>query len=753
MPARIHLSLIFILVCGLNLSAQFKLSGYISHAENGTAVSDASIQLKDHPDVFGMSDSAGHFSLLVPETQGALVVRHVSFDLRQFSFSKETGLPLYIQLIPSEEAINEVVIAATKNHARDNELREISFRKEAISQMTTGFGEADVIRSLQSMPGIHKSSEVNAALNVRGTGHGNNRITLDGQDLHNSYHLLGIVPMFNPDILESVVLQKSGFNAQNGNALSSFLMVESLQPDLYEHHYSAALCNLSAKAQYEGPLVKGKVSLLAAGRYSFFDMVSGIYRLLHEGKEGFNPLPLYRLYEGFLKLHLSLKKDWKADFTSFYTNDYFQFKKGNLELHTDWENQLYSLNLAKTFSPSSRIEIHSGVSRYKFRGEYNPSWNIVRLNDMLSWDSQIDYHGKSESGLSWDAGAFATLSYYYIESEENTATYLLQKAESKSNSFLSGAYGNIRIPLLEHLEAVGGLRITHYYHSKSFLRLAPRFQINAGKGNFAMNLSYDRSYQYAHLISPLGFNIPADLWIPAGMNSPPQSCSQFAANFHYNFGRLTTEMGVFFKDMDGLSDLKTGTELVTLHPADDLVYGSGKSYGFETGWHLNLGRVKTDIYYTYAKSSWVFREINNNSPFSAPYDLPHQVDLNIKGQLNQAWTWNVSWFWASGQVTTMPTAYAFLSHGKEATPYPVYTERYNFRMPATHRMDISLQHKNIYPWGNSMLSFGLYNAYHHSNPFFLYFTIDELPDESLEVTPRMLSVFPCTPFISLKIQW
>lgn len=737
----------------MNLSAQLELSGYISSVENGQAISEASIQVKDHSALFCLSDSAGYFSISVPEPQGSLVIRHISYEFLMYDFNTKAGTTLSIQLIPSKNVINEVGIVSKRNNARDNELREISFRKADINKMTTGFGEADVIRSLQSMPGIQKSSEVNAALNVRGTGHGNNRITFDGQDLFNSYHLLGIAPMFNPDILESVVLQKSGFNAKDGNALSSFLRVESRIPDLYDHHFMASLCNLSSKAQYEGPIVEGKVSILAAARYSFFDMVSGVYGKLHENKDNYNPLPEYRLYELFLKVHFELKKDWKADITAFHTTDKFQYKKENLKLLTNWKNQLYSFNLGKTLSPSSRITIHSGISVYNFNGEYNPSWNISRLNDLVSWDSQLDYNGRSTSGLSWDAGVFSSLRHYYIQSQEKVGSQILQEAENKENSLMSGVFGNLRVPISTAFELEGGLRFSHYYHTENLFRLAPRFQVNAKKGDFAMNLSYDRTYQFAHLISPLGFNIPADLWVPAGANSPPQLCDQYALNFLYDFGILKAEMGVFYKDMEGLGELKTGSELVSFLPSDALVYGKGSAYGFETGWHLNLDFLKLDIYYTYAQSSRIFDEINEGSPFSPPYDLPHQVDINLKGDINPSWAWNISWYWASGSVTTMPTSYTFLTHGSENLPYPIYTERYNFRMPASHRMDVSLLHTSVYPWGEAQLSFGVYNVYSQSNPYYLYFTINELPDESLEVTPRMMSIFPFTPFICLKIQW
>ena len=287
----------------LFLGAQVNISGSVFDSRTGKPIPEATIQVNKNISLFCMTDSTGHFSLSVPALPCSLVIRHLSYMLLVQNLPVNQDFPVMLYLTASEKTIEEVYVSAPKNNARDNELRKISLRSAAIDQLTSGFGEADIIRTLQSMPGIQKSSEVNAALNVRGTGHGNNRIKFDGQDLLNSYHLLGIAPMFNPDILESVVLQKSGFHARSGNALSSFLDVESRTPDLVHNSFSASLSNLSGGIRYEGPLVWDKISVLAAARYSYFDLVSAIYERVNGDKEDFRPLPGYRLHDLFLRLH------------------------------------------------------------------------------------------------------------------------------------------------------------------------------------------------------------------------------------------------------------------------------------------------------------------------------------------------------------------------------------------------------------------------------------------------------------------
>ena len=737
----------------LILDGQVKISGNLYDRETGRPISDATIQVDKHTALFFISDSTGNFQLTVPGLPCALVIRHLSYEPLVYAVKDYQDYPLELYLTASENTLEEIFFAAPQNNARDNELRRVSLRSEAIDRLTSGFGEADIIRTLQSMPGIQKSSEINAALNVRGTGHGNNRIRLDGQDLHNSYHLMGIAPMFNPDILESITLHKSGFHPRSGNALSSFLNVETRKPDLYDNNFSASLSNLSGGIHYEGPLVSGKMSLLAAARYSYFDLVKTIYDNLHSGSENFKTLPGYRLHDIFLRLHFLPGKEWQGDLTVFHTEDRFNYERESLVLQTDWKNRLYSFNLTRSTDPFSHIKIHSGLSAYNFSGKYNPAFDILRQNDLLSWENEIEYGYFGEKGVSWQAGAFSSVRFYYLNSQEQVLDRTIRSAENVEYSFYSGIYGNLRFPINSWMELEKGIRLSYYRHIENYFRMAPRIQLNARQGNMAMNISYDRTYHYAHLISPLGFNMPADLWYPAGGNIAPQHADQYALHLSYDPGVLKANFGIFYKNMENLGELAPGAELISFQPADALINGSGEAYGIETGIHAELEDFRLDLYYTYSRSRRFFCQINDGAAFSPPYDLPHQVDINMTGDISTSWSWNLTWFWASGVVTTMPTGYAFLPHGGETLPYPLYTKLYNFRMPPSHRMDATLQYRVDRPAWNGRLSIGVYNLYHNSNPYFLYFTIGEEASGDIQVVPQKMAVFPFTPFLNLKIQW
>ena len=145
----------------------------------------------------------------------------------------------------------------------------------------------------------------------------------------------------------------------------------------------------------------------------------------------------------------------------------------------------------------------------------------MQRNDLLSWDNDVEYSHFNNSGLSWQAGAFSMLRHYYIKSEELVANTIIRSAASDEYSLYTGIYGNMKVPVNAWMEVEGGLRLAYYGHLGILFRLAPRLQVNVRQGNIAMNLSYDRTYHFAHLISPLGFNMPADLGTRPAVKLPP----------------------------------------------------------------------------------------------------------------------------------------------------------------------------------------------------------------------------------------
>jgi outer membrane receptor protein involved in Fe transport len=132
-----------------------------------------------------------------------------------------------IELSGEAEQLQEVVIQAELEQANVQNL-EMSTNKldiKTIQRIPAFLGEADVIKSLQLLPGVSTVGEGASGFNVRGGSVGQNLILLDEAPVYNSSHLLGFFSVFNPDAVKDVKLYKGGIPARYGGRLSSLLDV------------------------------------------------------------------------------------------------------------------------------------------------------------------------------------------------------------------------------------------------------------------------------------------------------------------------------------------------------------------------------------------------------------------------------------------------------------------------------------------------------------------------------------------------
>ncbi len=83
----------------------------------------------------------------------------------------------------------------------------------------------DVLRTLQSLPGVLAPNDFSSQLIVRGSGPDQNLIIMDDIEIFNPYRLYGVISMFNPDAVSNVNLITGGFPAIYGDRLSAVLDV------------------------------------------------------------------------------------------------------------------------------------------------------------------------------------------------------------------------------------------------------------------------------------------------------------------------------------------------------------------------------------------------------------------------------------------------------------------------------------------------------------------------------------------------
>lgn len=163
----------------------------------------------------------------------------------------------------------------------DRYIREINRTQTGLTRIdgekfNRGFAflsSPDLIKTIQSLPGVAGGTELMSGLYVHGGTGTDNLFLLDGVPLYQVSHLAGLFSSFNTDVVESVDFYKSGFPARYGGRLSSVVDVRTREGDFEEYHGLFSIGLIDGRLQYEGPIVRGKTSFNVAMRRSRYRFI------------------------------------------------------------------------------------------------------------------------------------------------------------------------------------------------------------------------------------------------------------------------------------------------------------------------------------------------------------------------------------------------------------------------------------------------------------------------------------------------
>ncbi|NOR76037.1 MAG: hypothetical protein GQ525_12890, partial [Draconibacterium sp.] len=282
--------------------------------------------------------------------------------------------------------------------------------------------------------------------------------------------------------------------------------------------------------------------------------------------------------------------------------------------------------------------------------------------------------------------------------------------------------------------------------------LEPRIALNyiINRKN-SIKTSYNRIYQFLHLLSNSTTTTPTDLWLPSSNNVKPQISDQISLGYFRNFkdNEYETSLEVYYKDLKNQIDYKNGAELVYNSTVEsELVFGRGWAYGAELMLKRNFGRLNGWLSYTWSKTIRQFDEINNGNPYSARQDRTHDVSVVAMYDLTEKLKLSATWVYYTGNAVTFPSG----KYEIEGQTVGYYTERNGYRMPNYHRLDFGLtwQRKKTEKFESSW-NFSVYNAYARENAYFIDFRQNE---ENPEITEAVqFAIFKAIPSVSYKFKF
>lgn len=751
----------FITISGFvrDLSSTENLIGasvYDPHSQRGTA-----------------TNAQGFFSLTLPAGPIRLETSYIGYQRLGQTLTNLRQDTVMIIRLESGEQLDEVVV--TGNNASQNpvvtpQMGELKVSQKLIKSIPTLFGEADVIKTLQTQPGVSAGTEGLAGMYVRGGNGDENLYMIDGIPLYQVNHMGGLFSAFNAEALKDVEFYKSAFPARYGGRLSSVVDVHTKDGNMKEYHGSAMLGLTSGNLNLEGPIIKDKTSFNASVRRSWFDALTAPALAIWnatEKKEGKKRSGRYAFTDVNLKVnhHFNNRSQGYVNFyygqdylkggvTETYNEDaYYQTKDiaklrwGNIMASAGWS---YAMN-SKMFTNLSAFytRYNSTLKRYEYE-KYDDQENSKNEEGEQTTYTE---NGINDTGLKANFD-FLPSSSHHIRFGSNYIYHRFRPEYTGSNTkgdfdevFVKqtkeilaahelGVYAEDDWTLNKVIRLNAGLRFSLYnIQHKTYTSLEPRISSRfLLTRHLSLKASYARMSQYIHQISESYMSLPTDAWMPVSRQLAPLVSDQVSIGAYYNLHNdYSFSVEGYYKWMDNLLDYKDGYNFLPAFVGweEKLAQGKGWSYGAELIARKETGRVTGWIGYGLMWADRQFAEINDGKRYPAKYDNRHKLNLVANWKLNDKIELTGSWTFMTGNRVTVSFE-NFQDLGQAHFPSGVapippfmdtpggleyFTERNNFRLPAYHRLDLGI---NIYrPKKNGRMGIwnvSIYNVYSRMNP-------------------------------------
>ena len=619
------------------------------------------------------------------------------------------------------------------------------------------FGESDVIKTIQLLPGVQGGLEGFSGIYVRGGGPDENLLLLDGIPVYNAEHMLGIFSMFQPEAIKKMTLIKGAFPARYGGRISSIVDVRTNDGNLYETSGNIGISMLADKFHLEGPLWKGKTSysisargmhtaflkpMLKAlkfdGNYYFYDLDAKLTHWVNER----NRLYL-NVYNGMDNLHY--KHAEKQQYT--LPNSPVQ-STNNASMGMRWGNTVAALRWNHILSGQLFSNTTLAYNRYRFVTVTDllmeeRQGNTVMDKNYYSFDyrsgmrdwvlkTDLDYFPSTRHKLRF--GGSYTLHRFIPETSSiarqvNDAATLVDTSWRSSILVQIGhefsLYAEDEIQLSDALALNPGVHASLFNtQGKSYWALEPRMSAKwAFAQGWSTKAAYSRMSQYVHLLSSSQMSLPIDLWVPITRNIAPEVSSQYSLGLYYGGIRgWEFSLEAYFKDMDNVVEYKDGVSffLNSVGWENKVETGRGRAMGIELFVEKTMGKTTGWLGYTLSKSDRIFPTINAGKSFPFRYDRRHNINLVLNHRFSKKFDMSTTWTYASGGVTTLgERTVAMSSPTGEVYEAEHVPSRNNFRLPASHTLNLGFNlHKPHYR-GESVWNLSIYNAYNHMNPNFV----------------------------------
>ncbi len=704
------------------------ISGFVYDKSTGETLIGTNVYLKNSH-LGSITDNNGYFVISnVPVGKQKLVASYVGYKTAEKDIDVNgSGGIIKLYLTPAAYKVGEVIVKGDSERIGDRmfsrPVSTIDMSSQQVNQIPQVV-ESDLLRALQTMPGITALSDFSSAIYVRGGTPDQNLYLVDGAEIYNPEHAFGIFSTFNTNAIKRVEVSKGGFGAEYGDRLSSVINVIDLEGNRNKFQGDFNLSLIAASLTLQSPL-------------GSFGSISGSFRRTYIDQtyaKFIKNLPSYYFDDGNLKGFFQFGDKDNLTLSYFGSADNLNYKIDKTLPQSphflyNWGNNLGSINWKHIFSDKVFTSFYLTGSRFQSNFSINAFQNFNELNTLSDYTAKgsLEYFISNE--LNMKAGAdYKQLGLLY-NFNWDAGLVNINTLAHEANAYVSFLWHPVPVWDIE-----AGLRYASFHSDKTFTHFLPRLSIKY-RLSATSNLKFATGIysQYLDSIQRLFFS---SIWMAADKNINDSRATHFILGYQKQVGDyFVADLETYLKNYKNLYIFNQNFNAETTpsyylpdgNPAytsnkNLLIRGDGKSFGLEIMLRKDIGAVTGWIAYSLSRTQYVFDGINQGNIFVPRQDRTSVLNFVLNGNIGDIfrgnwngapsnsgsnWLLGLNFIYTSGQPITVPVSAYYVNtlpdwnnYGTGSRDLPAY-KLYpgpidTYRLPPYIRLDLSITWKKDY---------------------------------------------------------
>jgi TonB dependent receptor/CarboxypepD_reg-like domain/TonB-dependent Receptor Plug Domain len=759
----------------LLFAQNFTLSGYVKDGRSGETVTGVNVYNKANSQQGASTNAYGFYSLTLPKGKYTIKISFVGYADREIEVNLVENTQKNVEITEGVELQAVVVTAESKDkNVTKTEMGTVVLAIENIKRLPVLFGEADVLKVIQLLPGV-KATEGSSGFYVRGGGIDQNLILLDEAIVYNPGHLLGFFSIFNADAIKNLTLIKGGMPAQYGGRLSSVVDIQMKEGNNQSFGAEGGIGLIASRLTLQGPIQKNKSSFIVSARRTYaLDLAQ---RKIDQTKfAGSN----YYFYDMNMKANYQFSERDRIYLSGYFGRDIFQFNSKNIgfNFRLPYGNATGTLRWNHVFNPKLFMNVSAIYNDYNFEaGGGQDVFKFKAFSGVRDFNGKVDFDYYHSVKHSVKFG----LNYTFHRLTPNIVTASNADTVFTNSSLIKPKYANeVAAYVGDDWKVSPALTLNIGARLSAFQQIGPYTSAKTQKdfkrnevvttysgfeprltGTYkfdaqsSLKFGVTATTQYLHLVSNSTSSFPSDIWVPSSEYIKPQRGVQYATGFFRNFNdnQWETSVEVYYKDLKNQIDYpESYVNNATTDVEQSYVFGKGRAYGAEFFIKKAKGRLNGWVGYTWSRTLREFKDINGGIEYPSTYDRIHDVVVVANYQISKKWEASGNFTYATGNTFT-PLRNLYTIDQRLRLEYG---DRNSLRYPNYNRMDVGATYtpKPDAKGFKSSWTFSVYNVYNRWNPFFVQYDVQSSFEKgTAKATAFAVTLFPIIPSITWNFKW